>query len=161
MNTYFRFPTCITTLAALLLSTVIGLSGGCGGSGADTVMDAGALLERYEKDRRRHDPLHFSEVDLGEFTVSQRDSAAIFHTRFHLYAVVPDSLVDQFNEALKTHAERVRSKVRESTQRCDVDKIDDPSLGWLKSDLITSINRIVRAPMVRDVVFAEFTFERG
>jgi len=161
MNCYRRYSSYFSPVALLLFAVVIGSTCGCAEPESDRVTDAATLLERYEKDRRRHDPLHFSEVDLGEFTVTKRDKPSIYFIRFHLHAVVPDGLVDQFNALLLTHIQRVRDKVSEATSRCEIDQLKDPSLGWLKSELITSINRIVQSPLLRDVVFADFSLERG
>jgi hypothetical protein len=144
-----------------LLSALPVLCSGCGKSEQPPVLDVGTLLARYERDRRRHDPVYFSEIDLGEFTVTQRHEPAIFYIRFHLFGVVPEELVQEAETLLVTHGERVRARVREAAQRCEADQLNDPSLGWLKSELITSINRSLQAPMLRDVVFAEFSFERG
>lgn len=144
-------------LIALVIATIIG----CGGSETENMLDATTLLERYERDRRRHDPLHFSEVDLGEFMVTQRREPSIFYIRFHLYAVVPDSFVGQFDQLRQTHGERIRAKVRQVTMACDIDHLNDPSLGWLKSELISSINEVTQSPIVRDVVFGDFSFERA
>jgi hypothetical protein len=147
-------------LLVLLSCLSVGTISGCGAS-ADDVLDASALLERYERDRRKHDPLHFSEVDLGEFTVTQHRDPSIYYIRFHLYAVIPDSLVDQFEELRQSHGERVKASVRESVQSCDLDHLDDPALGWLKSEMIASINQVLQAPILRDVAFSEFSLERG
>jgi len=93
--------------------------------------------------------------------VTQRREPSIFYIRFHLYGVVPDGLVDEFGRLLADHDKTVRATVREVSQQCDVDQLDDPSLGRLKSEMISSINRILQAPMLRDVVFGDFSFERG
>jgi len=135
--------------------------GGCGQGEADSLMDAQALLARYEEHRRRHDPLHFSEVEVGEFTVTKRHDPKIYYMRFHLFAVVPDDLVDRFHGLLQTHGERMRAEVRAATQRCDLEKFNETSMEWLKSELITSINRLVREPIVRDVAFGQFSLELG
>ncbi|MHB0956609.1 MAG: hypothetical protein ACYC0X_09605 [Pirellulaceae bacterium] len=154
--------------SAILLLSTVGLLNilGCGEHKPNAVLDATALLERYEKVRQRHDPDHFSEVDLGQFTVTQRPTTsqrdpAIFFIRFHLFAVVSDSELEEFTELLETHGERIRGKIRETVQSSELAQFEDPSLGWLKSELIQWINRSVSAPILRDVVFADFSFERG
>jgi hypothetical protein len=171
--------------ALLLLSSCALLSTlGCGEHKPNAVLDAAALLERYEKVRQRHDPDHFSEVDLGEFTVTQREQEgkkkeeekaaeksaekqaqprepAIFFIHFHLFAVVPDNELGEFTELLNTHGERIRGKIRETVQSSELAQFEDPTLGWLKSELIQWINRSVNTPILRDVVFADFSFERG
>ncbi len=165
MNLLFQ-PDRRVCLVMFLLAGLLCSSIGCGTSKQDAVLDAGAMLERYEKDRRRHDPNHFSEVDLGEYTVSlsqrpNKQESSIFYVRFHLYGVVPDGLVDEFGKLLDAHDKTVREKVREVSVQCDLDQLDNPSLGGLKSELIASINRILQAPILRDVVFGDFSFERG
>jgi len=166
---------------------------GCGQEQTPAIIDAAALLERIEQDRHRHDPHAYSEVDLGEFTITWRregqkagtgeqkpakpDEAAkpveaqvaqgasrdpaVLIIRFHLYGVVSDNQVEQCGELLETHGERVRSRVRETVQGSLAEQLQDPTLGWLKSDLIQSINQSLQAPILRDVAFAEFALDRG
>jgi len=134
---------------------------GCRKQEVAAVLDASQLLDRYEKDRRRHDPVHFSEVDVGEFTVTKRREPAIYYIRFRLYAIVPDNLLEEFANLRETHGERLRGQVRETVQSCDLDQLDDPSLGWLKSELIRSLNHSLESPILRDVVFADFSLEKG
>lgn len=152
-------------LAACLALTVLGTvpmaSMGCGGDRRDAVLDAGELLDRYERDRRRHDPVAFSEIDLGDFVVTQRHEPAIFFVRFHLYGVVPNTQMDDFSKMLEAHSELVRSTIRETVQGTELEQLNDPALGALKSDMILAINRSLQARILRDVVFGEFSFERG
>ncbi|MBM4088037.1 MAG: hypothetical protein FJ276_01205 [Planctomycetes bacterium] len=147
----------------LLLTTAIltALVTGCGKEQTQAVVDAGELLETYELDRRHHDPVFFSEVDLGEFTVTQRREPDILVVRFHLYGVVPDKYLEQFNALVVSHGERIRSEVREAVQAGSLEQLGDPTLGWLKSELISSINGVLDTRMLRDVVFGDFSFERG
>ncbi len=146
---------------SLLLVVACSVLAGCSKPKEDGMLDATALLAQYEQDRRRHDPLHFSEVDLGDFDVTRAHNSAILYIRFHLYAIVPDGLVPQFEELQKTHGQRVKQEVRETVQSCGLDQLNDPGLGWLKSKLISSINEVIQAPLVRDVAFSEFSIERG
>ncbi len=125
------------------------------------MMDTTSMLEQYEKDRRRHDPQHFSEVDLGEYTISLREEPSIFYVRFHLWGVLPDGLNEEFSKLYPTRTETLRGKVIEVTTQCKPDELNDPLLARLKSELIPSINRVLQAPLLRDVVFADFSFERG
>ena len=228
---------CISSLGVLLLTAAPLSIAGCGKEQPTAVFDATVLLERYEQDRRRHDPHAYSEVDLGEFTVTWREkpkdvgqgtstfapppvpheakpsepavapppephkvehgaSAVAPHEakpsepasapppephkvdqgasaatpppepaalliRFHLYGVVADGHLEEFSRLLETHGERVRSQVREAVQSSQRSQLDDPTLGWLKSELIQSINQSLQAPILRDAVFGEFALERG
>jgi len=200
---------CISSLGVLLLTAAPLSIAGCGKEQPTAVFDATVLLERYEQDRRRHDPHAYSEVDLGEFTVTWREKPkdvdqgtstvapppepheakpsepasapppephkvdqgasaatpppepAALLIRFHLYGVVADGHLEEFSRLLETHGERVRSQVREAVQSSQRSQLDDPTLGWLKSELIQSINQSLQAPILRDAVFGEFALERG
>jgi hypothetical protein len=144
-----------------LVAAILLLSAGCSSPEQDTLADATALLARYEQGRQVQDPQRLSEVELGEFTVTQRREPAIYFIRFRLWAVVPDKEVPEFTRLLQTHGERIRGEVREIVQGSDLDQLDDPALVWMKLELVQSINRRIQATLVRDVVFAEFSFERG
>jgi flagellar basal body-associated protein FliL len=137
------------------------LGGGCGGGESAPLMDAAALLARYEHGRQAYDPRKLTEVDLGQFTVTQRREPAIFFIRFQLFAIVSDDQVENFARLVETHGERLRSEVREIVQGSDLEQLNDPALVWLKAELVQAINRRVGTTIVHDVVFAEFTFERG
>jgi hypothetical protein len=134
---------------------------GCGGGETRQALDTADVLSRYERDRRRHDPLHFSEIDLGEYTVTQRHDPLMVYIRFHLYAIIPDHLLAEFEQLRHTHNERIRSCIREVAQRSEPDQLSDPSLSWLKAELTSGISRSLQAPILRDVVFAEFSSQRG
>jgi hypothetical protein len=199
---------CIHSLGVLLFAAPLLSLAGCGGEQPTAVFDATVLLERYEQDRHRHDPHAYSEVDLGEFTVTWREQPkevdrgkstdtprrepsetksgqsaapppepskaapgtsaaapppelASLIIRFHLYGVVADGHLEEFSKLLETRGERVRSQVREAVQSSEREQLDDPTLGWLKSELIQSINQSLQAPILRDAVFGDFALERG
>ena len=134
---------------------------GCGGGDTHQALDVGSVPDRYERDRRRHDPLHFSEIDLGEYTVTQRHDPFMLYIRFHVYAIIPDHLLAEFEQLRQTHNERIRSGIREVAQASKPEQLSDPSLSWLKAELTSGINRNLQAPILRDVVFAQFSLERG
>jgi len=134
---------------------------GCGAdTSSDVLVDARTLLDRYEQNRVRNDPRHFSELDLGEFLVTQRREVATYYIRFQLFAVVADNDADTFNNMLAQRTERVRAAVRESVQRAGPEQLLEPTLDWLKSELITDVNKALGRRMVRDVVFDRFSFEQ-
>jgi len=135
---------------------------GCGAdNSSDVLVDARTLLDRYQQDQVRNDPRHFSEVDLGEYVVTQLRETATYFIRFQLYAVVPDKQVDAFSKALEARAERVHAAVRETVQRAGPDQLLEPTLDWLKSELIHNINEAFGRRIVRDVVFDRFSFEQS
>jgi hypothetical protein len=168
MRSRYSVPLCIQIISCLPWVAALSFVLGCSEPELAEEPDPKVMLERFEKDRRHHDPQEFAEVDLGEFTVTLSHQESLFCVRFHLYAVVPDPLLEQFDELRVTHNERLRETVRGTTQRFasddddnQWDELNDPSLTWLKSDLTTAINQLLQVPIVKDVAFAEYTFEQG
>lgn len=137
------------------------LGSGCGGGESSDLLDASALLARYERHRQTLDLRKLTEVDLGHFTVTQRYEPGILFIRFQLFAVVADDQLDQFTRLAEAHGERLRSEVRELVQGSSPEQLDDPALTWLKTELVQALNRRFATAIVQDVVFGEFTFERG
>lgn len=145
-------------LTAGCLSVILS---GCGSdNSSDVLVDARTLLDRYQQDRVRNDPRHFSEVDLGEYFVRQWREDAAYYIRFRLYAVVPDSQSDLFAKTLEVRTERVRAAVRVAVQQAGPDQLLEPTLDWLKSELIHDVNEALGRRLVRDVVFESFLFNQ-
>lgn len=147
---------------ALLIGMLCCFCIGCSaGNDDDAMLDTESLLARYEQDRRRQDPLHYSEKDLGEFLVTQRHEPDIYYVRFHLFGVIPDQKLSKFDAAHTSHQERVRSAVLSTVQKSNLHQLTDPTLSWLKAELITQINRNLQARLLRDVVFTDFSLQKG
>jgi hypothetical protein len=148
------------TILALVLLNVTLICAGCSDSEPIEMLDAQALLDRYQQDRRRHDPTSFSEVDLGYFFVSLHEDPSTYQVRFHIFGVIPDGQVSQFEDMVEPYAQRVRDAVISAVQRSELDQLRDPSLGWLKAELLATINQSLQMRILRDIVFTEFSFER-
>ncbi len=134
---------------------------GCGADNStDVLVDARTLLDKYQQDRVRNDSRHFSEIDLGEYFVTQLRKNATYYIRFQLYAVVPDKDLDLLNKTLETRTERVHAAVRRTVQSAGPDQLLEPTLDWLKSELINDINKALGRRLVRDVAFDRFSFEQ-
>jgi hypothetical protein len=148
-------------ITAFTVAIVALVNSGCGNSEPIEMLDAQALLDRYEQDRRRHDPTSFSEVDLGQFFVSLREDRSTYQVRFHIFGVIPDNQVSQFEDMIEPYTQRIRDAVISAVQGSELDQLRDPSLGWLKSELLDAINQSVQMRILRDIVFTEFSFERN
>lgn len=146
----------------VLVIVVTALSGsGCGDREPIEILDAQSLLDRYELDRRRHDPTSFSEVDLGQFYVSLRDDRCTYQVGFHMFGVIPDDQLSRFQQLIEPCAQRVRDAVIRTVQGSAPDQLRAPSLEWLKGQLLDAVNQCLRMRILRDVVFTEFSFEQN
>ena len=79
--------------AAILLCSAF--LAGCGGEAAADAIDEdpAALFADLSARQKRHDPLRFVEVDLGEYfvTLPPNEEVGSLFVRFHIYGVVDES----------------------------------------------------------------------
>jgi flagellar basal body-associated protein FliL len=138
-----------------------GASSGHGSHAKAAVADSGhGSAGAHDADpQRRHDPTEMIEVDLGEFTVTQRqpDSNILLLVRFKIFGVIEREKKDDFAKLLEDRRQRMRDSVITIVQRADMEQLSDPTLGWLKSEIIPSVNKLLRTRILKDVVFSEFT----
>lgn len=136
-------------------------SGHGGGHATVGLADAGhGSLATHDSDsQRRHDPIEMVEVDLGEFTVTQRqpESSQMLLVRFKIYGVIERDKKDAFGKLLEDRRQRMRDSVITIVQRADIEQLSDPTLSWLKSEIIPAVNKLLRTRIMKDVVFSDFT----
>jgi len=98
------------------------------------------------------------EVDLGEFTITQRqeDKDMILMIRFQIFGVIDYEKRDKFEKLLGQRRQRVRDAVITIVQGAEVEQLSDPSLGWLKSEIVPAVNKLLAAKLLKEVVFSDF-----
>lgn len=153
----------LVALLGLALGSLCASLTGCGKSDDPTkIGDPGKLLEDYDRSRRKHDPIRFEEVDLGEyFTTKYIEGQGTYTVRFHLYAVVDRAQKQELLDAIAAREKRMRDIVLTTVGKTELEYYREPTLGWLRSELIAAVNRSLHTRVVRDVVFSEFSFERA
>ncbi len=153
----------LAILLALLLGSLCASLVGCGGSEsqAEQIDDPGKLLESYDRSRRRHDPIRFEEVDLGKFfTTKYVKDQGTYTVSFHLYAIVDKKHRQELVDSKAKREKRMRDAIFTTLAKTELEYFREPTLGWIRSELMTSINRSLQSRVIRDVVFGEFSFER-
>ena len=153
----------LAILLALLLGSLCASLCGCGGetTRAEQIDDPGKLLESYDRSRRRHDPIRFEEVDLGEFfTTKYVKGQGTYTISFHLYAVIDRKNRQELVARKLKRDKRMRDAIFTTLAKTELEYFREPTLGWIRSELMTAINRSLQSRSVRDVVFGEFSFER-
>ena len=156
--------TLIAWALVLVLATLVAALPGCGSSDPETtdLADPGKLLDTYDRSRRRHDPLRFVEVDLGEFfTTKYVGEKGTYTIRFRLYAVIDQKQKLELKEAIAKREKRMRDKVFTTLGKTELEYFREPTLGWIRSELIVAVNRALHTRVIRDVVFSEFAFEKA
>lgn len=129
------------------------LSGGC--SGGDEAAHEEQAVEEASG------VTELAEVDLGQFTVTDRDarSKATRFVGLHVFAVVPKQEVEAFTHLHEAHRERVRGRVISLIRQTDTRELADPELKLLRSKLAVALRREMKTDLLEQVVFGDFSVE--
>lgn len=100
------------------------------------------------------------EMDLGAFTITNHrlTSESTFRTDFHLWGTVRKSDKEAFSRLFKRNQNRFRNLVLEIIQNSERTDLTDPGLGSIKRRLLAKSNALFGQPVLREVLFAEYTF---
>ena len=100
------------------------------------------------------------EVDLGSFTITNHRllSEATIRTDFHLYGTVAEKERVEFDELFARNEKRFRDQVITEIRICEVNDLEDPGLGLLKRRFLEKSNALLGKPLLRSVIFADYTF---
>ncbi|MGV3605748.1 MAG: flagellar basal body-associated FliL family protein [Planctomycetaceae bacterium] len=125
-------------------------------------LEAIALLDLLDKDHKQQDPTSFVELQLGKFKISHSlpDSEGTLLVQFTLYGVMSESKKEQIEPNLPAIEKRVRDAVISVVQRAEVEQLGDPALNYVKAELVTSLNRVMRGRILKAVAFSEFSIIR-
>jgi flagellar FliL protein len=104
-----------------------------------------------------HEPR--KEVDLGEFSVTsfQPVSSSTLSINFHLYGAVLEADDEEFQERFEEHRHRFRESVIVIVRSSDLADLTDAGLGLIKRKVLEKTNRALGKPLLKDVVFSEFS----
>lgn len=100
------------------------------------------------------------EVDLGSFTITNHRlmTESTFRTDFHLWGTVAEDDVSEFEQLFDRNRNRFRNLVIEEIHDSDVKDLIDPTLGLIKRRFLEKSNALFGKPILRSVVFADYTF---
>jgi flagellar FliL protein len=100
------------------------------------------------------------EVDLGPFDVTNHklDSGGTFRVDFHLWGTVAEEDLEEFNELFQRNKNRFRNQVIEEIRASKVDNLEEAGLDLIKRRFLEKSNTLLGKPLLRSVVFADYTF---
>lgn len=141
----------------LVMAALLASGSGCGSKKEETT------AEQSDEESADQNPLHFVEIDLGEYFITRppTNEEAAYYIRFHIFGIVREKDESDFTTAMDERGKRMRDSVIEIAQRTDLEHLRDPGLTWLKSELVPIINKKLRCQLLQNVVFTDFTAERG
>lgn len=127
--------------------------------------------ELQARDQRSYDDLDFEdrpidtkeetvEIDLKEFGITSYRplSESTMRIDFHLFATIASKDQPEFEALMAKHAHRFREQVIVTVRSSDERELTDPTLGLLKRKILEKTNRILGKPMIRSMVFSDFSF---
>lgn len=136
---------------------------------AQTAAMAGAALEAdapgndpagREEEKKADVPVDQIEVDIGEFSVTafQPISNTTLRIDFHLYATVHVNDQKEFLRLMEENLHRFREQVIVTMRSADITDLTDAGLGLVKRKILEKANRTLGKPMLRGVIFSDFSF---
>ena len=117
--------------------------------------------EHGETGKTSHDSAHPEmEVDLGKFNVviHQPSSQVTLRVNFHLICTVLEEEHTEFEHLLEKHQHRLRDHTIFEIRNCAVEDLTDPGLALLKRRILAKSNDLLGKPMMRSVVFSDYSF---
>lgn len=100
------------------------------------------------------------EVDLGEFTVTafQPMSNTTMRIDFHLFGTVRAEDQEEFLRLMEENQHRFREQVIVTLRSADVTDLTDAGLGLIKRQILEKTNKTLGKPLLRVVIFSDFSF---
>ena len=107
-----------------------------------------------------HSHSHEHEVDLGMYNVVVHHPASNITLRvnFHLVGTVEEKAHDEFEELLVKNQHRLRDQAIFEIRNCQIEDLTDPGLALLKRRILAKSNDLLGKPLLRSVVFSDFSF---
>ncbi len=100
------------------------------------------------------------EVDLDSFTVTSYQAATNTTLRidFHLFATVAVGDQQEFLDWLQANRHRFRDQVIVTVRASELCDLTDAGLGLIKRKVLDKTNRAIGKPLLRSVIFSDFSF---
>jgi flagellar basal body-associated protein FliL len=101
-----------------------------------------------------------AEVDLGKYNVIVHHPASnvTLRVNFHLIGTVLGDEQKEFEELLTQNQHRLRDQAIFEIRNCQIDDLTDPGLALLKRRILAKSNDLLGKPLLRSVVFSDFSF---
>jgi flagellar FliL protein len=101
-----------------------------------------------------------TEVDLGKFNVivHEPSSQITLRVNFHLIGTVPEEEHTEFEHLLEKHEHRLRDHTIFEIRNSKIEDLTDPGLALLKRRILAKSNDLLGKPLLKSVVFSDFSF---
>ena len=106
------------------------------------------------------DPEDQVEVVLGEFSITSFQPATntTLRIEFNLYGTVDTKDQKEFLTALEGNQHRFRDQVLVIVRSAEITDLTDAGLGLVKRKILEKTNRMIGKPLLRSIIFSDFSF---
>ncbi|MGI8981781.1 MAG: flagellar basal body-associated FliL family protein [Pirellulaceae bacterium] len=122
-------------------------------------LEANELLDMLDGRKQGMELEKYAEVDIGSFrmTLAPHGEERALRVSFRLVAIVPESQKASFETEMPKYEKRIRDAAIALVGRTDHEQLAEPSLEYLKGEMVAEINRILQKRLVRDAAFSSFS----
>jgi hypothetical protein len=101
-----------------------------------------------------------AEVDLGRYNIVVHHPASnvTLRVNFHLIGTILQDEHHEFDEMLAKNQHRLRDQAIFEIRNCQIEDLTDPGLALLKRRILAKSNDLLGKPLLRSVVFSDFSF---
>ncbi len=124
------------------------------------VADAALTLPDEQSPIPEKDNAPVTEVELGTYSITshQPTSSTTLRIDFQLVGTVLDTDHVGFTELFATHKHRLRDQIIVEIRNSEITDLTDPGLGLIKRRILEKSNALLGKPILRSIVFSEFSF---
>ena len=117
-------------------------------------------LKPSEPEEKEEELIDQMEVDLGDFNVTsyQPLSQTTLRLDFHLYGTVAADEKAEFDIKMEESTHRFREQVIVIMRSSELTDLTDAGLGLIKRKVLEKSNRIFGKPLLRTIIFSDFSF---
>jgi hypothetical protein len=133
-------------------------------SASRTAAMAGAALEadspaQDQPQKPEGELADWVEVDLGEFSVVayQPVSGTTLRIDFHLWGMVHEKDYNELLTLMEDHLHRFREQIHFTIRSAEITDLTDARLGLIKRKALERTNKILGKPLLRVVIFDDFS----
>lgn len=121
---------------------------------------AAAPAESHAAPEEKAESSEQMEVDLGQFTITafQPVSNTTLRIDFHLYGTVARADEKEFRTRWEENLHRFREQVILTVRSAEMTDLTDAGLGLIKRTIQDKANRTLGKPLLRAMVFSDFSF---
>lgn len=100
------------------------------------------------------------EVDLKDFRVTayQPLSNTTLRIDFHMHGLINPADQEELTKLLETKEKRIRDQVIMTIRGADLNDFTDAGLGLIKRRILETTNKTLGKPLVKRIVFSDFSF---